>query len=902
MNPAYVALPTFRPAIIIFLGAEGEQVYHTFDDLMAGLDARLLEGVVAIHLDDTASAAHIAPLLAPPDADANITHEPLAVVLEQALTRVQDARVKENIELAEYTVPIQRAQIIIVGSSRNVFLHTVVTPAVQGTLENFLASRGVSANGETLITYILNNPEVPKRYDPAQGVLQGQPGLTEDDILAAGAGGAAVPDVVAFAPITRLGRSDQYKTMANGVANPGPTPVRQMQLELRYALAQQGGGTYTEPRRLYLMAEAVFALVATGVTETQPYMSVASASSVGSRPSAVGSLGVAMVRFPRAQAEAYCFSRDIADLLNDWASEAAQNPKMNQRIQEDRARSAQRLMQVTIIPWLQRFPQRPPASSPLDSMPAWPDPSKLPGETRRALRALELAQRRIDTALNVDTVHERVHRFQRTAPRVDRERIWHDQVDIAFETARDHYALWATAAQDAWRRVEEEIRSEIGLVTNELLLRDQQSWIEAQAYVQALDDAIQELGDQISYWRVQTSDEYRYRIDEYARLANDPRWANVQQTVIGANGATPLASPGLAGGVNPPAAPAGAATPAAQPQPAGGPPMERMELISLQLANRVRYLQAHLPSRATLAVAAVASGAPLAALTNIELPVGLANTPLGAALSIGAAAVFLGVGGGLYRKFDLRQVAQARRDQVEFLALRIQAQRAQREAQLRAAVVTRLRYAIRQMRERLENWAQQLERIRNQSNTQARQTSQSFFDSPAGVHDIIVANGVQLRRPPLLIGRELEPIYTVFRTQRLTHPRERWHATNAEINERLRQRFRELGAGVLFMSEDKFLATIRAFWRDAFLAYLGREVAQIGPALDPQHNVDARDMWDEATTHAEPMYGSPGHDIPYVSADLANMRALDRLGKAAGSRRLLTQSEEWALVAKLRRE
>lgn len=944
--------PKFRPAVVILLENCGDEVYQSLSRLCAGLspllpntpaykciefigvkrDAGSLRALRLPLLAYTATLPGGAPADAAQGAAPDATPDNFSVVMETALRSVQDARTKTVVRAAGYINPLSRAQILVIGSYLDAQTREQVTTELQTFLRHFAATTGIDGEGETLITYLLSNPPAPgelRRQQRGNAARQQSPRPAR-----------SIEDMWADFEAERI-REDMIRHVVQASS-------QLLTFPLYYAESTQSGMLYTPERVRYLIAEAAFAMIATGITEASSFpKAVQRVPGATTTIMSLGSLGAALLRFPRADAEVYCVARLGAEALGQWAKDT---PELDIHESDRRTQAvtlkAKQFVKLTLNPWLKDI-QHPERANPTPGAIPWPTRETLQRPTRDALNEFRRVTKRINDYLDYDRLADRVDQREQDTRSDTHTDAWAEVTRAAFGDAEGDYGLWEATAIAAWGGVESEIIRQVNQLANDVWLRDLRAWEDAAVYIRGIDDELKALRQALAGRRQHENDEYLKQLKKYATLASGP-WAIPAGQVIGADGAEQIVVPqggqpapagpgvanpqpnagnagnaggagappvgGIAVGVGAAAAGAGAApnngvaggagAPQA-PQPAVQPietPEEQAQRLIDLLARRATYYKTQLPQLATLAGVSVALSPALFTLAHEALPMSLANQPLGLGVAIGGVGVVLTAGSLVFRNIADRRLARAREQHVEFMQIVIQHRRAVREARLLAATLIAVHVYVRQIRQRLENWRDTLSGASAELERLATQTSANLFDDerPMATHDVFVGNGVRLQRDMHhTAGRELEPIHLAVTQHRVKSSTHLWQTTLQGINEEMRRRFQQQNTQVISMLPEEFTLAVRHFLQEWLPAqHIIGDISKIGPALS--QNAHALDLWREVVEHARPMYGEAGDVLPYVAGNVENLDATTKLGVEPAAEQLTTLSDEWALMARLR--
>ena len=351
----------FRPAIVVFVGHTADalrdedtgshaltqpgspvatSVYARFRDLCAGLDEPLRPavGMIAVGEGDVRATAlsgagggGSAGAARSARASQGGATGDFAQVFARVLRTVQGERRRHEIENQGYPIPIPRAQIYIVGHTSSLWISRVTEEVAKELRDDRLS---------TLINYLLI--DYP-RYQPGAGAART-------------ATGATVYNATAHLRLSGANATDG-SSGRNAIPPQRPTPPWVDDLcshlgalpAVNFSFMYEEMGqrqTFLEERDIaYVVAEALFGFVATGLTAAPSFVESTQVSprsgatlptsadfdaALGAADNAtarraqvdarIGSMGASMILFPRAAVERYCANAYGAHLLDEWAT------------------------------------------------------------------------------------------------------------------------------------------------------------------------------------------------------------------------------------------------------------------------------------------------------------------------------------------------------------------------------------------------------------------------------------------------------------------------------------------------------------------------------------------------------------------------------------------------------
>lgn len=533
--------PALRPTIVLLLGEAGNHVYDhlmrltpTLDPIVhsslavlryspehEGLSARLRS--VPVDADDDYRAED-QPGRYDPNAfgdlssDERVMAEGLFIdLMVRAICDVQDVRVVEGLRRSGYTVPDPMAQIVLVGRADDPYLEEALR-AVRAGLAEARHTLGAMIDLEAPIYCALADYRTTSRgfTDHAR--------VSDHDVLPAFDQQHTLTDLYQ-AKRGRAGRGDAYEdnfptttaslrhqAQANvatakmlsrdGEATPDPHQLHLPSasfLFLYSRMRQDHRATMDESLIDYIMAEAVFALCATGLPLSPSMGEVAhSLPGISATKDRLGSLGACMVRFPQVEAVRYCIAMLGGEVLTSWSEQevAGKRVRMSDDERATRAealrQSAYRFVEETLLPWMRHDIL---ADFPDSGEDGWPDLGTFVEQTRLAGEALGRTRDRLEPLISRGEIDRHMatrdpeYRARRTPDEF--ARLWDEVTTQAWlEFTDQQRTQLATVLRVAYLAVGAEVDRFLDRQVDDLWLDPEQGWEAAGEYVGALADAL----------------------------------------------------------------------------------------------------------------------------------------------------------------------------------------------------------------------------------------------------------------------------------------------------------------------------------------------------------------------------------------------------------------------------
>lgn len=827
----------FRPSLIICVGKSGEQIGLHLKAIarFAGLDPVLCQSIAMLQVPEGSDTAVPIPL-GDSFADERTPQQEdtLENLVEMALKNVQAHRRIQEIITAGYPVPNPRTQIYIVGDPSVAWLAKVLQ-----IVERKLEKIGFS----TLVSYVLSAYQMRQKTGP----LDASSPLLEQ----------SYPPASSSTPLTGRVVANFCYLYEDMLAHPVPTFV-------------------SEPESHYAAAEALFALIVTGLTTEPFFEEMMRLSTTFSNYDNVGSLSTSLIVFPRATVLDYCSARLGVTLMSQWLRDLHELliPESKQReLQEQAQRTAQ-----NIEGWIKDRRERPLANGPKQhdekNISRWPELDILKRESQMLKEIVPSSEQTATEQKVLRNEQIRLHRRLHEETEALFELFWTDDIKNEYERKRrlfdtwtelvyqqagkavDAYKDWDKVTTQAWNLAANRISQEIKYTVDQLWSSDETGFELATIYVDELDDSLGKLAMRQGWWRAEHERSYKEALQTFEKLSNG-EWVvpEDESNIIGtqAGGGPAQATPTMKGqgigvntntGVNTPPG-GGAIIGAAAPNTAVYqhlPPDE--ERIAQRLEQRILWLQSRIPPLPTQITVATPFILALV-LSILAVPI-IPKTPLWIAAVTAFVSLLVGGAHWFFRQIHLEKVEAAKEDLLAFYRRYYAYLCEQREDRLRTVLMGPLRRKVQSMRERLDNISDFIREMQHQLDQRATNAQQELFNSPAGVRDIFVANGERLQKEK---KNTLEDFAGQMARLRAKEPIEEWHQTSQDLKRNLIAMFRRQPESLMEMSNDKALHQIYEFVYNITSAYCK------GPAVDVQYALDKDEIWREALEHAgNPLY------------------------------------------------
>lgn len=483
-------------------------------------------------------------------------------LLISALTDIQNVRTLERLGRADYKTPETLAQVILFGRADSPLLKQALE-AVRAALDAAKEVLGATINLDAPILCVLADydsstddrsfTDYARVSDTDWNIADdwpesNEPGEALRDLFLARANhsGAVADSEGAESAGATNGASDAYsdwRQRGDDLRQRGRRLQSQVMIRPRreqapaafqflYSrLVQDRRAILTEEHVNYIMAEAVFALAATGLTTAlsmnEILHSIQGVSAISDR---LGSLGACLIRFPRGEAEAYCIASLGADLLDYWGLREDAMRRGGAHDQTDEMVNRAHTLVDTITDWLEHdwrarhWQDDWPTPGPDDG---WPDLDQITDQTRGAHKALEKLNDDLDGLLAEDVIRRLVENLDSTGERHRRpERFgahWKDVTDTQWNEFNDVRTYqWNPAVGSAYRTASDELNAYLDRRIDELWLDPELGWQAAGDFAKEMsDDLYKTTLNGFAEDRRDDAAEYERQLSDYEQMIRE---------------------------------------------------------------------------------------------------------------------------------------------------------------------------------------------------------------------------------------------------------------------------------------------------------------------------------------------------------------------------------------------
>lgn len=878
----------FRPSVTLFVHETGKQVQQQFRSILelARLDPSLAPGIglLLVEVDAATKQANATPCRIGPDFPPDMPDQDgtLEQRVEEMVKYVQGLSTLNAIYTASYDVSAA-VQIYIVGNANDPWLGSVLK-TVRQQLRLRLVGASPTTTFEPAICYILDCvPSTPR--------------------VAVGAATSLPPSV----PIDWSQReiADFSFLFDDRINFPNVAFVSEDEL------------------RHYMMAETLFALIATSITIDTSFKDIIE-QQPGETYNKLGNLRTSVVSFPRAAVERYCNASFGVDLMNGWLDSLRQAKISKDEVERERsqARSAVEAMKR----WFKDSVLRPNADPDgvqeiepdLDEDKAQHDPDLHLWPTLDILRSrtphlgdYELQnQQQLLNQLNEETsrlfelfLHEEVDQEYEQYQRASR--FWADIAYGRSGKAPDRYLTWETRAEAAWSRIEARVAAQVKESIDQKWPEGDSGVALSSVYVDEYYTQLTKLSDMVVALREQHERKRTDGLEMYREKASP--WINA--VPLQGPGQGPAVIPQFPGQIQNPAAGGGGIAPANPTPQQGSAPQDQHltsdeESIARALKERAKTYRARIPSWSSILTSMLLSlaggGVPLLAF----FPAALTTHPL---TSLIVALAFVTLGGAAHAELHHRRKQEAREaesDLLKFFCL-CYANRCERFEDLqREMLLGPLRRRVYRMLRWLEDREGFITRVRDLLSQTAQVAQNALFEGPSDLFDIFVVNGSQLGKSPVGGRNQREQVTLDEVTSMIKdrckgngEPGLEWHNDPSTIRKEFFASFQN-GKSILEMSEDEA--------RDYILNFMGQRIVSsylTGDFVDTHYALREEDLQRRILQYMQrPLFPLLGVMQPQRSFAcgwkrlVANGNAGVQLNNIAFA---LTDEREWYLFASL---
>jgi TIR domain len=839
----------FRPSLVIFVDEAGKGIYERLKRICrsVSLEVALWQGIGLIQVTDPKSNSAEEILLSQ---DASKNKGALENLVEIVLHRIQSDKTIKNITSAGYSVPNPHTRIYIVGDIASPH----IAKALRGVREQLRKDKI-----DTSVCYILS-------------ATKGLSDISLDKTFIVSSDQTRdwaqreVPDFCYLYENIRVGPGPYY------------TFVREEETD-------------------YASAEALFALIATGIAEISPLKEETEIKQPIPYYENIGTLSTSLILFPRESIRRYCGARLSADLVRKQHQDCIKSAVSGQARRELQLKA--RTTAKDIETWLRDTTPRLGAEDHLG-------PSLLILQQKKSQplepildQRMELHSRLADLTrelfdcFSIKLVTHEYQRYKST-------RTWPDIAYGRGMKAENSFNAWMIAAKSAWAAATDRIGDEVKQVVDDLLSTKDNGFEGARIYLNELDDQLYNLQDEVAQWRAEhyaahtesrrlfsllAEGQWKAAIDEQTMSSAKPS----AETLVKDDQGTPadVTDHLTTGGAGESGKVFNQIKELFQTilEPPYLPPLEAE--IERNLRARIIWKQKRIPLSAKPFVIG------LLVWLAITLSIYLLRLPLALLVAISASVgIGFGIGAFLFRYQRLRGSVEAQNDLLTFYRDYYAYKCEAHEDIQRLGLVRYLRARVSRTRSRIDNMPTFLMSIYDQFMSESKYILDDLFDDPVGACDIFIAGGEQLQKDRQYT---LDNIVSQLTRSRIHRPTQVWHSSLDHIMEELIRTFRSSQGNLLLMPEDTLEQYIYDFATNVIDDYLTDSLTEIRPAMGQSG------VWDEAFDHIRrPFYrlqrDEYEHRLLFVCGHDYN---ISRGGASIPKEALIIhiKNPEWVLVA-----
>ena len=850
----------FRPTIVLCVGDRGREVGAQLSTLLPGLDEARQAGIALLAVDDlrddegallgswydpglSAVASQLGPL--PDDTPISINRSPLPTLVIEGL---RGQRYEHH---THQTRPAPDAQL----------RRGVLDDAVVGHIRD----RGYSVPRAMVVVWIVIAADSPLLLEVARDVRTAlRSESVESWVL------LALPNIYPHDPAEHLAQEERVADQPWRellVGDDRPTPASQngqggqsagaagplATYAYLFETHDEKGHFWEGPDEVaYGVAEAIFALTATGITTTREFEETLRQSTpnmVRQPFERMSGVGTSRLTFPRAQAELYCASRLGATILDEWAPEHAADLSDA----EQRREAAEALRRLNGVMGEMRD-----SDSVVDALRR--------NDGRRSRRRAREHQLPPDEAARTLVFQH----FSLPVVRryVTRRNDWPTALENQRPRAEEGFAAWQEIVKPAWERYGHQTARALSATANDQVLEGAVGVERAYAYMEGMRDGI--LAEQEKQARAGGARTARYH--RFLETLEERSLGQWEADIV---------------------------------RQSNEPPPTREEALIERLAARYRWMERHKPAIATF-VGAGLLVAPMLALLFDAFFSGPGRAGAFAPLLLAlyaAALVALASWGYAFRK---RREREAARDDLGKLYRAMYRYRCDAyEEELRAAVTQDLRAQVERILERLVGWERFIGEVARTLRDEADDIELRLFNGAVGRRDILVANRRRLRLDGYSLRRFEHDVSKLRQVQPIKGAP--WHGNQREVLVRLRDHMRDGDTRVTLVDSPvlALLPPIREFCHQIVRPYLTGDLVYLSGALEAQPADNARganSLFDTLVARSVILYQP--EDQPRAATEFMAARDDDRLAilRTSKHRGLVTlglEDREWMATLRL---
>ncbi|GHO46297.1 hypothetical protein [Ktedonospora formicarum] len=744
----------FRPGLLLFIDDIGRAIYEQFQAILrlAPLDSILCQGIALLHYASDTHQAQRLPLTHSLVQDTTLA---LPDLLEEAIKEVQASKCITAITRAGYPVPNPRAQVYIIGDPAHSPLPEVL---------HIIQTRLAFMKANNLVCYVLHT-------DLETGALPAH--------------------------------------LSPHSLHEFPTPLKPLVGNASFCYLYQGELTHptltflSENETHYITAEALYALLATGITTEPFFEKIMCGGAVSDAHLCVGSLGTSLILCPHDTILHYCSMRLGIDLLTRWLKNINEPSIPASRSKEIQA-GAHNLVS-SLAEWIYDTQERPLANGPQR---LWH--TQRPDIGGRRFPSLAILGRisRPEAHMQIYSVeYTRLYRclYERTRALfacfwpeylygISRHSIndtnsWLELISSQASRASMQYKAWNEIATHAWEATTSRIRDEIQATVEQLYLLEDSGFLLAGVYIKELDAWLQQVQAYIECWHYEHVHDYETALQDFASRAQ------ISTEMLYAS----------------------------TPEPSQSDQLSKREMTILQhLEERRKIRQSRVPS--PLALLLIALPFIFAVLITLPSIYPAAITYMG----IGTIIFTILSGHSLFAYQRGIAAREAREDILSFYRRYYAYHCELCEDLLRQKLLDELQKQIRILHIHLDTLTEKLSKVHNHLTKEISIIQTNLFKSPASIHDFLVANG-----DPLQEKRQntLEDVSEQAHQARTSSPTEDWHHAISSIQRRFLTGLVEQDQNIMTLAPEDLLDYLTAFTHEIARPYCTGDLVEIHAAL-----------------------------------------------------------------------
>ncbi len=478
----------------------------------------------------------------------------------------------------------------------------------------------------------------------------------------------------------------------------------------------------------------------------------------------------------------------------------------------------------------------------------------------------------------------------------DESDTWAQRAEQQNFKAAARFATWREVAEAAWFKARRESDEAIGKAISALWLGpDEHGLSRAQVYARRLDDAFDRLTRLLPTWRQAHLATYKRKLAALDRRSRGP-WLSDPEAQAAATYGVSYALTGshtaLGDAVSSGQQSASVLT---DILPADA------RSVATRLATRAAWARSLTPSLTQLIAAGVMAIPPLFLLV-MAIFFGSHQWTLGAALySLGGVVGGVALLCAVARGYALRRQRNYEEDHLRVYRLYYAYLCSQWEDQLRAGLVRPLARQVKTARERLDDVQRFLKRLREDMQSAAFAAEDDLFDGPSGLRNVFIGNGLELakRREHEINSYHLSDFFEYVRLRRQGASEQDGKRADERMRDRVRATLADARGGAIRLSDEEIEARLRKVMRAEIRPFLKGNLVNASAALGGSQGTA---IWREALSRSTILYRPHTHApqyLYYAGNEEARQTRPANLGALQSATPIATSNPEWLLLARL---